>query len=63
MESEINATSARNCLMAWADVTAFSLTLLEASLHMEFPSLSEESLRVKVNERLNIYRDMRFSQE
>ena len=63
MESEINATSARYCLMAWADVTALSLTLLEASLHMEFPSLSEESLRFKVIERLNTYRNMRFSQE
>ena len=43
-------------LMKWAEVTALSIRLIEASLHQEFPTLSSELLRQKLIERLHVFR-------
>jgi hypothetical protein len=62
MDNDFKGLNVQKRLMDWAEVTALSLMLLEASLRREFPSLSEKTLRLKVIERLNTYRNMRFSE-
>jgi hypothetical protein len=46
-------------LRQWAEVTALSLELLEASIKRDFPSLSEDELRQKLIERLDAFRRLR----
>jgi hypothetical protein len=46
-------------LRQWAEVTALSLELLEASIKRDFPSLSAHELRQKLIERLDTFRRLR----
>jgi hypothetical protein len=50
-------------LKKWAEATALSLELLEASIKKDFPNLSEEELRLKVIERLNTFRRIPTSEK
>ena len=50
-------------LQKWAEVTALSLRLLEASIQKEFPGLSPEEIHTKLTERLHASRRLKFSLE
>jgi hypothetical protein len=63
MQMDINAVTVQTRLKAWAEITSLCLILLEASLKKEFPNLPEKKLRLKLIERLNLFRAVRFSQE
>jgi hypothetical protein len=45
----------------WAEATALSLALLEASIKRDSPSLSEDELRLKLIERLDQFRRLKWS--
>ena len=57
--STLTDTEAEARLRQWAEVTALSLELLEASIKREFPSLSDSELRQKLIERLGTFRRLR----
>lgn len=63
MKANLTGLDVQNRLKKWAEATALSLELLEASLKKDFPDLSEEELRLKVVERLNTFRRIRLSEE
>ena len=50
-------------LQKWAEVTALSLRLLEASIQKEFPDLSPDEIHIKLIERLHASRRLKFSLE
>jgi hypothetical protein len=47
-------------LRQWAEITALSLKLLEASIKWEFPNLSESEVRDKMVERLDTFRRLKW---
>lgn len=59
MKADLTSLDLQDRLRKWSEVTALSLELLEASLHKDFPELSEEELRFKVIERLHTFRRLR----
>jgi len=61
MKADLTGIDVQDRLKKWAEVTALTLELLEASIKKEFPDLSEEQLRLKVIERLNTFRQIRLS--
>ncbi|HUK57175.1 MAG TPA: hypothetical protein VLY20_11000 [Nitrospiria bacterium] len=63
MKANLTGLDVQNRLKKWAEATALSLELLEASLKKDFPDLSEKELRLKVVERLNTFRRIRLSEE
>ena len=63
MKPNFTALEVQDRLKKWAEVTALTLGLLEASFKKDFPDLSEEELHLKVIERLNTFRRIRLSDE
>lgn len=61
MKADLTGIDVQDRLKKWAEVTALTLELLEASIKKKFPDLSEEQLRLKVIERLNTFRQIRLS--
>jgi len=59
MKANIDVLDVQDRLKKWAEVTALTLDLLEASLKKQFPNLSEEELRRKLIDRLNAFRQIR----
>lgn len=57
--SIITDAEAEARLRQWAEATALSLALLEASIKGDSPSLSEDELRLKLIERLDTFRRLR----
>jgi hypothetical protein len=56
MKTDLTGLDLHERLEKWADVTALSLRLMEASLQIKFPALSSEELRLKVIEQLQAFR-------
>lgn len=56
MKTDLTGLDLHERLKKWADVTALSLRLMEASLQIKFPALSSEELRLKVIEQLHVFR-------
>ena len=63
VRADLTNFNVQESLKKWAEVTALSLRLLEASLQKEFPELSSQELRVKMIERLNIARQAKLPTE
>ena len=62
MKSDITDLDVKERLEKWAEITALSIRLVEASLQKEFPGLSSEELHIKVIERLHVFRRVRLSE-
>jgi hypothetical protein len=60
MKTDLSGLNLRERLEKWAEVTALSLRLLEASLQKEFPNLSSQDLHLKVIGRLHAARQAKL---
>ena len=63
MKTNTAGIDAHERLQNWAEVTALSLRLLEASIQKEFPDLSPEKIHTKLIERLHASRQLKLPQE
>jgi len=62
MKANIDVLDVQDRLKKWAEVTALTLDLVEASLKKQFPNLSEEELRRNLIDRPNAFRQIRLQE-